>query len=68
MFKKKIDEAFDAVRDPDQDPVDNDEFREKLEREMEKSDFLALILGGYRFFLPVFAVILILILVVLFLW
>lgn len=67
MFKKKVNEAFDAVRDPDQEPIDETEYRDQLEQEMESGDFLALILGAYRFFLPVLVVLLGLILAILFL-
>lgn len=60
MFKKKIDKAFDAVRDQDEH-IDETEFQTKMEQEMEKGDLLAMILGAYRFFLPVFIVIILIV-------
>lgn len=64
MFKKKIERAFDAVRDQDE-PFDEEQYRDNMQMEMEKGDFLGLILGAYRFFLPLFiGIILIIILLV----
>ncbi len=53
MFKRKIDEAFEAVKDPENN-LDEEQYRTTIEDEMEKGDFLAMILGAYRFFAPVF--------------
>ena len=64
MFKKKIERAFDAVQDQDE-PFDEEQYRNNMQMEMEKGDFLALVLGAYRFFLPLFiGIILIIILLV----
>ena len=64
MFKKKIDEAFDAVTDQDH-PVDEENFRTTMEEEMERSDFLAMVLGAYKFFLPLFLGIILLVVLIL---
>ncbi|NLB23098.1 MAG: hypothetical protein GX833_07560 [Clostridium sp.] len=64
MFKKKIDRAFDAVRDQDE-PFDEEQYRNNIQMEMEQGDLLALILGAYRFFLPLFiGIILIIVLLI----
>lgn len=64
MYKKKINEAFDAVRDHE-DPIDEEKFRNDIEQEMEKGDLLALILGAYRFFLPFFIGIIVIVVLIL---
>lgn len=53
MFKRKIDEAFDAMKDSNEE-LDEEVYRTKMKEEMEKGDLLAMILGAYRFFAPVF--------------
>lgn len=64
MFKKKIERAFDSVRDQDE-PFDEEQYRDNIQMEMEKGDLLALILGAYRFFLPLFiGIILIIVLLI----
>ena len=64
MFKKKIDRAFDAVRDQDE-PFDEEQYRNNIQMEMEQGDLLALSLGAYRFFLPLFiGIILIIVLLI----
>lgn len=63
MFKKKIDKAFDAVKDQTE-PYDEEHYRVTMQDEMEKGDLLAMILGGFRFFLPLFVVILLLIILI----
>ena len=64
MFKKKIDRAFDAVRDQDE-PFDEEQYRNNIQMEMEQGDLLALILGAYHFFLPLFiGIILIIVLLI----
>lgn len=64
MFKKKIQEAFDAVKH-DEEPLDEEKYRTSMEEEMEKGDFWAMILGAYRFFLPLFVVIILLVVLIL---
>ncbi len=64
MFKKKIEDALDAVKEQNV-TYDEEEYRASLEDEMEKKDFLAMILGAYKFFLPVFIGIIILIVLIL---
>lgn len=53
MFKNKIDEAFEAVKDPNEN-WDEEKYRTTMQDEMEEGDLLAMILGAYRFFAPVF--------------
>ncbi len=53
MFKRKIDEAFEAIKDPNE-TWDEEKYRTTMQEEMEKGDLLAMILGAYRFFAPVF--------------
>lgn len=65
MFKNKIKDAFNKVNSQNEN-YDEEEFKRTIQDEMEKKDFLAMILGGYRFFLPVFIVIIVLFILTLF--
>lgn len=64
MFKKKIEKALDAVKDQSE-PYDEEKYRATIQEEMEKNDLLAMILGAFRFFLPLFIGILLLIVLIL---
>ncbi|PKK38768.1 hypothetical protein ABB02_02074 [Clostridiaceae bacterium JG1575] len=63
MFKKKIDRAFDQLKEDQQPEFNEEDYRNSMQDEMEKGDFLALVLGTYRFFLPVFIVIVLLLVI-----
>ena len=63
MFKKKIEKAFDQVKDQTSD-YDEEQYRATMQDEMEKGDLLAMILGAFRFFLPLFIVIIVLIVLI----
>ncbi|MFZ2257462.1 MAG: hypothetical protein WAV55_04905 [Clostridiaceae bacterium] len=63
MFKKKIEKAFDQVKDQTSD-YDEEKYRATMQDEMEKGDLLAMILGAFRFFLPLFIVIIVLIVLI----
>ena len=64
MFKKKIDKAFDAIKDPTE-THDEEKYRVSMQDQMETGDLLAMILGGFRFFLPLFITIIVLIILIL---
>lgn len=64
MFKKKIEKAFNAVKDP-AETHDEERYRVRMQDEMEKGDLFAMILGAFRFFLPLFITIIILIILIL---
>ena len=64
MFKKKIDKAFEAVKDPTENH-DEENYRITMQDEMEKGDLFAMILGAFRFFLPLFIGIIVLIILIL---
>ena len=63
MFKKKIEKAFDQVTDQTSD-YDEEKYRATMQDEMEKGDLLAMILGAFRFLLPLFIVIIVLIVLI----
>ena len=63
MFKKKIEKAFDQVKDQTSD-YDEEKYRATMQDEMEKGDLLAMILGPFRSFLPLFIVIIVPIVVI----
>ncbi|MFB0918004.1 MAG: hypothetical protein QMB63_02895 [Clostridiaceae bacterium] len=65
MFNNKIKDAFDKVKKENEN-YDEEEFKRTIQDEMEKKDFLAMVLGAYRFFIPVFIVIIVLFILTLF--
>lgn len=67
IFKRRLDQAFDKVNE-NREIVDEEEFKTTMQQEMEKGDFLAMILGAYRFFLPLFIGIILIIIAIYLFW
>lgn len=59
LFKKRLDKIFEANKEENQ-ALDETEFQSTMEDEMEEGDLFAMIMGAYRFFLPLLLVLLVL--------
>lgn len=67
MFKKRIDRAFDWLREKTKGQDSNNDFNHEEEKiDLEKEDYIALALSALIVFGPIFLVLIIILLIVVF--